>query len=72
SRAAHFRGYAEEGSKLVIIAGVPFGTPGATNLLHIAFIPRFTDRRNEQRPLTAGPDEAHDTRDQVRVPEIER
>jgi hypothetical protein len=35
-------------------------------------MPRFTDRRNEQRPLTAGPDEAHDTRDQVRVPEIER
>jgi pyruvate kinase len=54
-RAAHFRGYADEGDKVVIIAGVPFGTPGATNLLHIAYIPRFADRRESPRPVTAGP-----------------
>ncbi len=32
-------GYTADGDRLVIIAGVPFGTPGATNLLHIAYAP---------------------------------
>ena len=58
-RAACFRGYAEEADKLVIIAGVPFGTPGATNLLHLAYIPHFAERRAEPRPLSAGPDTSH-------------
>ncbi len=31
-------GFAEPGQRLVITAGVPFGTPGATNILHIAWI----------------------------------
>lgn len=31
-------GFAEAGQRLVITAGVPFGTPGATNILHIAWI----------------------------------
>ena len=31
-------GFAETGQRLVITAGVPFGTPGATNILHIAWI----------------------------------
>ena len=31
-------GFAESGQRLVITAGVPFGTPGATNILHIAWI----------------------------------
>lgn len=32
------RGYAEAGDKFVITAGVPFGTPGSTNILRIAKI----------------------------------
>ena len=43
-RAAALRGYAAEGDRLVIVAGVPFGTPGATNLLHIAYVPRIAAR----------------------------
>jgi len=31
-------GFAEPGDRLVITAGVPFGTPGATNLLRIAHV----------------------------------
>lgn len=31
-------GFAKPGQRLVITAGVPFGTPGATNILHIAWI----------------------------------
>lgn len=29
---------ADEGDRIVITAGVPFGTPGATNVLHIAWV----------------------------------
>ena len=43
-RSAALGGYAAEGDRLVIVAGVPFGTPGATNLLHIAHVPRFAER----------------------------
>ena len=38
SRIAQTDGFAEIGSRLVITAGVPFGTPGATNVLRIAWI----------------------------------
>ena len=38
-RAAVDRGVATTGDRLVITAGVPFGTPGATNSLRIAWIP---------------------------------
>lgn len=38
-RIAHHQGVAAEGDKVVITAGVPFGTPGATNSLRIATIP---------------------------------
>ncbi len=31
-------GFAAPGQRLIITAGVPFGTPGATNLLRIAFV----------------------------------
>ncbi|HEY0957735.1 MAG TPA: pyruvate kinase [Novosphingobium sp.] len=34
-RMALRHGFGEAGSKLVALAGVPFGTPGATNLLHV-------------------------------------
>ena len=35
---AHQDGFAEKGGRLVITAGVPFGTPGATNVLRIAWV----------------------------------
>lgn len=35
SRAA---GYAEVGQRIIIVAGVPFGTPGATNMVRVAFV----------------------------------
>jgi pyruvate kinase len=31
-------GLAEAGDRIVITAGVPFGTPGATNVLRVAHI----------------------------------
>ena len=30
-------GFSKEGDRIVIVAGVPFGTPGATNMVRIAF-----------------------------------
>jgi pyruvate kinase len=39
-RLAIETGIADPGSSLVITAGVPFGTPGATNLLRIAWVTR--------------------------------
>jgi pyruvate kinase len=35
---AHEEGFAEYGERLVITAGVPFGTPGATNVLRISVV----------------------------------
>jgi pyruvate kinase len=35
---AHREGFAAPGQRIIITAGVPFGTPGATNLLRVAFI----------------------------------
>ena len=35
---AHREGFAERGQRIVVTAGVPFGTPGATNVLRIAWI----------------------------------
>ncbi len=37
-RIARQQGLAEPGDKLAITAGVPFGTPGATNVLRIAWV----------------------------------
>ena len=37
-RIASAAGFADTGQRLVITAGVPFGTPGATNILRIAWI----------------------------------
>ncbi|WP_439813569.1 pyruvate kinase [Zavarzinia sp. CC-PAN008] len=31
-------GFAEPGQRIVITAGVPFGTPGTTNVLHVAWV----------------------------------
>ncbi len=30
-------GFAREGERIIVVAGLPFGTPGATNMLRIAF-----------------------------------
>jgi pyruvate kinase len=41
SRAARItlrEGFAEKGQRIVVTAGVPFGTPGATNVLRIAWV----------------------------------
>ena len=35
---AHAEGFARDGQRLVITAGVPFGTPGNTNILRIAWV----------------------------------
>ena len=37
-RIAHSEEFAKPGERIIITAGVPFGTPGATNLLRIAFV----------------------------------
>ena len=39
-RAVHIarqEGFAKPGERVIIIAGVPFGTPGATNMIRVAF-----------------------------------
>jgi pyruvate kinase len=38
TRAARREGFGEKGQRVVVTAGVPFGTPGATNVLRIAWI----------------------------------
>lgn len=37
---ANREGFSKEGDRVVIVAGVPFGTPGATNMVRIAFTGR--------------------------------
>ena len=31
-------GFAKAGQRIIIVAGVPLGTPGATNMVRIAFV----------------------------------
>lgn len=38
SRIAFQEGFAQPGQRIVITAGVPLGTPGATNMLRVAFV----------------------------------
>jgi pyruvate kinase len=38
TRIAHKESFAASGERIVITAGVPFGTPGATNVLRIAWV----------------------------------
>ena len=38
SAAALEQGFAARGDAIVVTAGVPFGTPGATNILRIAWV----------------------------------
>lgn len=37
-RISFQEGFAESGQRIIVTAGVPFGTPGATNLLRVAFV----------------------------------
>ncbi|MBR4876465.1 MAG: pyruvate kinase, partial [Rhodocyclaceae bacterium] len=39
ARAARRYGYGRQGDAVVVIAGLPFGQSGSTNLLHVARIP---------------------------------
>lgn len=36
-KLANREGFSKEGDRIIVIAGLPFGTPGATNMLRIAF-----------------------------------
>ncbi len=36
--AALQEGFAKPGQRVILVAGVPFGTPGATNMIRIAFV----------------------------------
>jgi len=38
SQIARQEGFAQPGERIVITAGVPLGTPGATNMLRVAFV----------------------------------
>jgi pyruvate kinase len=37
-RLAFQDGFAKAGRRVIIVAGVPLGTPGATNMIRIAFV----------------------------------
>jgi pyruvate kinase len=37
-RIAFKEGFARTGQRIIIVAGVPLGTPGATNMVRIAFV----------------------------------
>ncbi|MBX6327755.1 MAG: pyruvate kinase [Pseudolabrys sp.] len=39
-RIAFKEGFAKAGQRVIIVAGIPFGTPGATNMLRIAYVGR--------------------------------
>jgi len=44
SKAAVRDGFAKPGERLVVTAGVPFGRPGTTNSLRIAFVEEPWDK----------------------------
>ena len=37
-RLAFKEGFAKAGQRIIIVAGVPLGTPGATNMMRVAFV----------------------------------
>ena len=37
-RITYREGFAKPGQRIIISAGVPLGTPGATNMLRVAFV----------------------------------
>jgi pyruvate kinase len=38
SRAVQHEEFAKVGDRIIVVAGVPFGTPGATNMIRIAYV----------------------------------
>lgn len=46
--AAMLYGLAEPGQRVLILAGTPFGAPGAANLLRLAHAPAHAERRGKQ------------------------
>ncbi|MBG53158.1 MAG: pyruvate kinase [Rhodobiaceae bacterium] len=44
SRIAFQEGFAQPGQRIIITAGVPLGTPGATNMLRVAYVGSDTKR----------------------------
>ena len=45
-RIAFRDGFARAGERIIIVAGIPFGTPGATNMLRIALVGAGNDSDN--------------------------
>ena len=45
-RIAFKEGFAKAGQRVIVVAGVPLGTPGATNMLRIAFVGSENDDAN--------------------------
>jgi pyruvate kinase len=39
-------GFATRGQRIIVVAGVPFGTPGATNMVRIALVGREAARKD--------------------------
>ncbi len=37
-RIAFKEGFAKAGQRVIVVAGIPFGTPGATNMIRVAFV----------------------------------
>ena len=37
-RFAFKEGFSKAGQRVIVVAGVPLGTPGATNMLRIAYV----------------------------------
>jgi pyruvate kinase len=37
-RIAYREGFAKAGQRVIIVAGVPLGTPGATNMIRVACV----------------------------------
>jgi pyruvate kinase len=50
-------GFAKVGQRIIIVAGVPLGTPGATNMVRIAFV---SDEAAEHIPLFDSADHRHE------------
>jgi pyruvate kinase len=38
ARIAFKEGFSKAGERVIVVAGVPLGTPGATNMVRIAFV----------------------------------
>ena len=46
-RIAFRDGFAKAGQRVIIVAGVPLGTPGTTNMVRIAYVGRTARRRSD-------------------------